>query len=534
MTKKENSEIFNRLLSLKKEGYTYLTSSDGADYTGYDRAVADCYEDGDGNEPSYGDWIRDGFGSGKYVTFHERLLIHGQFTHRADYEAEVIELDYNQDEMREKERCLQEDFDTLYVDLMAYSIWNFDFENENQTIDSIEEFSAFCGKEENHFFGAYNACTTDFITVFVKVELWNDVSFIEHVLNLQDGPSKKVVTRFLSKSFMENNDVFYIQHFPEDLSIYILLPDKYPTEMRNALEKEGHLFKQLPEELKKSKELALLAVKGGASLAIFNNSIKSDTEIIKIYISRLDVDWDTNTLEHVSEELKANKDFMISLVSQNSFVLKDVSDALQNDKDVVIAAIKNNGAVLEYASDELKADKDVVMTAVSNPNITDTFGNLGCALEHASDELKADKEIVMAALTNDGGTPRYAGDTSRNSLQFASDELKANKEVVMFAVSNGGTFKHASEDLKTDKEVVMATLSVSPSEFLWAPDEVKANKEVVLYAVKREAGNLRYASDELKADRDVVIAAVSNDKLALRYASEKLQNDPDIIALKDK
>lgn len=439
MTKKENSEIFNRLLSLKKEGYTYLTSSDGSDYTGYDQAVADCYEDGDGNEPNYGDWIRDGFGSGKYVTFHERLLIHGQFTHRADYEAEVIELDYNQDEMREKERCLQEDFGNLHVDLMAYSIWNFDFENENQTIDSIEEFSAFCGKEKNHFFGAYNACTTDFITVFVKVELWNDVSFIEHVLNLQNGPSKKVVSRFLSKSFMKKNDVFYIQHFPEELSIYMLLPDKYPTEMRNALEKEGHLFKQLPEELQKSKELALLAIKGGASITIFNNSIKSDTKIIKIYISKLDVDWDTNTLEHVSEELKANKDFMISLVSQNGFVLKDVSEALQNDKDVVIAAIKNNGAVLKHASDALKTDKDVVMTAVSNPNITDIFGNVGGALVHASDELKADRDVVIAAVSND-----------KLALGYASEKLQNDPDIIALNDRMGNSNKTGFQFLLDD------------------------------------------------------------------------------------
>ena len=84
--KNYNSAIFNRLLALKKEGYTYLTSCDGEDdYTGYDQAVADCYEDGDGNEPSYGDWIREiDLDSGKYVTFHRNLLIYGEFSYRFD------------------------------------------------------------------------------------------------------------------------------------------------------------------------------------------------------------------------------------------------------------------------------------------------------------------------------------------------------------------------------------------------------------------------------------------------------------------
>lgn len=238
---------------------------------------------------------------------------------------------------------------------------------------------------------------------------------------------------------MKKNDVFYIQHFPEELSIYMLLPDKYPTEMRNALEKEGHLFKQLPEELQKSKELALLAIKGGASITIFNNSIKSDTKIIKIYISKLDVDWDTNTLEHVSEELKANKDFMISLVSQNGFVLKDVSEALQNDKDVVIAAIKNNGAVLKHASDALKTDKDVVMTAVSNPNITDIFGNVGGALVHASDELKADRDVVIAAVSND-----------KLALGYASEKLQNDPDIIALNDRMGNSNKTGFQFLLDD------------------------------------------------------------------------------------
>ena len=80
-----NSAIFNRLLALKKEGYTYLTSCNDIENRGYDRAVADCYEDGDGNEPSYGDWIIEkGLDNTKYVTFHSYLLIYGEFTNRSD------------------------------------------------------------------------------------------------------------------------------------------------------------------------------------------------------------------------------------------------------------------------------------------------------------------------------------------------------------------------------------------------------------------------------------------------------------------
>jgi len=592
--KNYNSAIFNRLLALKKEGYTYLTSCDGEDdYTGYDQAVADCYEDGDGNEPSYGDWIREiDLDSGKYVTFHSNLLIYGEFSYRFDYETEIIDLDYDQENMIRlyriffghpyhrgimKDKGLREDFDARYVDIIAYSIWNLNFENENQTLDSIERFTEFYEKEEYYFFGGEYL-----ITAFVKADLWDDVKFIENILTIKHGPDNEIIKSFLSQRFKITNDAFYIQHFPEDLSIYMLLPDKYPAEVRNALEKEGNLFKLLPEELKADKELALHAAKGGASLHLFNSEIKSDTEIIKTYISKLNVKWDTDTLEHVSEEFKANKEFIKSLVSINGFVLKDVSDELKNDKDVVSPSVKQNGGTLEYASDELKADKDVVVLAVSNPNIKDTFGNIGGSFEHASDELKTDKEVVLAAVSNEGNALRYASEALKadkevvmtaisceglraysycikyalkdfnpdkemviaivsklgNALEYAANEFKADHEVVMAAISSEGLYassyciKYALKDFNPDKEMVIAIVSKLGEALKHASDEFKSDLDVVKAAVFNYGYALQYASNELKADKEVVMAAVSNDQFALKFASEELQNDPDIIAIK--
>ena len=59
------------------------------------------------------------------------------------------------------------------------------------------------------------------------------------------------------------------------------------------------------------------------------------------------------------------------------------------DKTEALAAVKNDGFALEHVSDELKADKEVVMAAAKNVG----------ALEYASEELKADPEIL--ALIDD-------------------------------------------------------------------------------------------------------------------------------------
>jgi hypothetical protein len=316
----DNSEIFFRLLSLKKEGYIYITSCDTYDYTGYDQAVADSYEYGDGTEPNYGDWIRETVAVSlplvnKYVTFHDNLLIYGKLPSRSDYEAESVGLDYDEEKMIRiypaffgrpayylsyGERTLQEDIDVRYVDLVAYSIWTMDFENANQEIESYEKLIQITERPNlDYQIGGYFGCREyveyggedwepiRYVYAFVKAELWNDVTFVEKIIdkfnfNNWTFGSFHSSSIFLSESFKINNDSFFIQYFPEDLSIYMLLPDKYPTEMRNALEKNGNLFKKLPEELKSNKELALLATKGGASLALFNSDLQNDPEIIAL------------------------------------------------------------------------------------------------------------------------------------------------------------------------------------------------------------------------------------------------------------
>ena len=48
------------------------------------------------------------------------------------------------------------------------------------------------------------------------------------------------------------------------------------------------------------------------------------------------------------------------------------------------------GLVLERASEELRADREIVLTAVAE---------CGHALKHASEELRAEREVVLEAVT---------------------------------------------------------------------------------------------------------------------------------------
>ena len=546
---KIDPKLFNRLLALKKEGYTYFTSLANDNYNHYDQAVQDCYEM-EGNEPSYGDWglnlclqfkEYDGIAIDKYVTFHDGLLIIGDSSSRY-YDTESFDLNFESDHLPAYIEEMIEDgytldkkpiYDARYVDVVAYAIWHLGFEKADQTINSIDQYNNIYSDSEKIYISFRLDETEGAVkTVFVKDELWQNVDFLNEILKL--NVPTEIVLSFLPEIFKQNNDDFYRDLFLEDPSVFMFCPEKMRADKAiviSAVSNDGKALEYASEGLKADKEVVITAVSsndwGGilfcplqyasdelkadkevAMAAITNNlnafiyvppSLALDAEISKIFISNVNIDRNKATLEKLSKEIKTNKDFILELVAQNGLFLKYASEELQSDKEIVVEAITNNGEALRYANEEFLESREFVLLAAK------TFGwvfdikgswegfNRRCVLS----EFRADKEIVMTALANDG-----------TALELLSDAMKADKEVVLFAFSNGcKNLYHVSDELKADKDVVLA-------------------------AVSNDGNALKYASDELKADKEVVMAAIKYDGKALQYASEELQNDPDILGLK--
>lgn len=73
----------------------------------------------------------------------------------------------------------------------------------------------------------------------------------------------------------------------------------------------------------------------------------------------------------------------------NTYKLNDILNFIFTDKKSAIQNLQKNGLLLEDLSEELKRDKEVVLTAIiNNPK----------SFKFASDELKADPQIVLEAI----------------------------------------------------------------------------------------------------------------------------------------
>jgi len=556
---KIDNALFKKLLDLKNEGYTYITSCRNDHYTDYDQAVQDSFEM-NGNEPSYGDWVKEslqGYGIGKYVSFHNGFMIIGDYSTRY-YDTESFDLVYKNEILPSYLWEMIDDNDARYVDLIAYAIWHLNFKRTDQRIDSIDEYNNIYSTSEKIYNSLRIEESGDSVkTLFVNDELWEDTDFIIELLKLNEPA--KIVLSFLPETFKQNNKEFYKNLFKEDPSVFQFCPEEMRSNKEIVISAVSHIGISLEfasEELKADRDIVTAAITNDANAFSFiAHSLKSDPDIYRIYIGKLDVKWDTNTLEYLSEVLKGNKEFIKSLVSLNGFVLKDLSQEFKNDKEIVMSAINQNGGALKYASQELKADKEIVISAVSNPNIKDIYGNPGRSLQYASDDLKGNKEIVLRALANKS----HMNHSRDETLSYISDSLKADRDVVMAAVSNDGNalenaadklkldkdivktaisceglsswaycIKHALKEFNTDKEIVMAMVTKIGDTLEYASDKFKSDKEIVMAAVSNYGSALEFASDILKSDKELVLVAVSNEGGAVKNASDELKADKDV------
>ena len=96
-----------------------------------------------------------------------------------------------------------------------------------------------------------------------------------------------------------------------------------------------------------------------------------------------------NALRFAAEELRRDREVVMTAVAQNGNALRFAAEELRRDREVVMTAVAKNGSALECATEKLRGDREVVMTAVAQ---------YGYALRHATEEFREDKEIMEAAL----------------------------------------------------------------------------------------------------------------------------------------
>ncbi|CAE7360025.1 LECRK53 [Symbiodinium sp. CCMP2592] len=139
-------------------------------------------------------------------------------------------------------------------------------------------------------------------------------------------------------------------------------------------------------------------------------------------------------LEFASEELRAEREFILQCVTIYARCLRCIGEHLVGDRAFMEEAIRRSPFALGYVSEDLKNEEALVRLAIrGEPS----------ALGSAAPRFRDMKELVLPCVAANGYT-----------LRDMSDRMKSDREVVLAAVRQcPHAIQYAPPDLQADPEV---------------------------------------------------------------------------------
>jgi hypothetical protein len=185
-------------------------------------------------------------------------------------------------------------------------------------------------------------------------------------------------------------------------------------------------------------------------------------------------------------------------LSENGLLLKDMPDAVKANREMVLTAVSNDGYALKFASEEMKDDEELVLTALKTFNLSTKF---------ASDRLKKDIEFIKKAI-----------DIFPAAIGYTSQDIRHNKEIALFVVKRDFTMcKYLPDKMRDDEDIIFeAVKQTSMSIQRYASDRLKNNKDFILKIVSDKnipKGIMFFLNKQMQNDQDIINAAIKSEKI---------------------
>jgi hypothetical protein len=313
----------------------------------------------------------------------------------------------------------------------------------------------------------------------------------------------------------------YFKQYSDDNELYLV-----------AVKKDATVLRYASTKVQSDKDVILAALDAPNNqeidVELINqyDELRDDPDIYRLVVTLKGVD------AYRSELLLNDKQFVLSVLSNNNSVYEMLSQELQNDVDVlhslnyipeqlrsnrdfVLQIVTNNGDQLQYASSDLRDTREIVEAAVKNT---------GKSIVYASEQLRADPEIIILAMK----------ESFCDGIQLLSTQLslmKQHREIIIQAVKqNGLCLRHIPSDMRCDREIVCAAVKQNGNAVQYLTYEwMLQNRDIVLEAVKQRGFAYRYIPQQFKLDKDICLEAVK-DRRARIYTTlpEQMRLEKDI------
>ena len=385
----------------------------------------------------------------------------------------------------------------------------------------------------------------DDILSYLQEPAKSDIDFIENCINSESKYSTWGYLRYASEH-IKNDSSLFIKWIKESESLHCLnfaefsiqtnqeiqnlIKDYLETNwdlvkychpsmrdditiMKKAIAHNGLNLEFASDELKKNKEFLLSAVEENQDAIKFipSNFLKSEI-FVKDLIEK--VNSVTNTIfELIPEKLKKNKSILIKIAQK--IQLGDELEGYFNENDFQFfcEVVKKNGDFIYFASEKLRDDEELVKVAIK-------FGD--GSLSNISERLRNDPEMVIWAIENN--RPALL----RSAGEIAKDDFDVIKTAVC---RQGSALDWASERLRDDNEIVKLAVDEDPYALKYASERIRNDKTFVLKICEKEIHAYIYAGDSLWSDKDFALFVAPKVPNCLDHFSSKIQKDPDVLSV---
>ena len=171
-----------------------------------------------------------------------------------------------------------------------------------------------------------------------------------------------------------------------------------------AVSNYSYCLQYVSDGFKADKYVVLAAVKNSYSCFRFaSEDLKADKNFVLelVYNYYKQSEYASDLIEYASEDLKIDRDVVLAVVSKDPYYFVSVSDKFNSDKEIILAAIPHdaNHRYFRLASEDLRADKEFVMKLALQ----------SCYIvNHASEDIKTDTEFLLKLIANDNFVIWYA------------------------------------------------------------------------------------------------------------------------------
>lgn len=336
---------------------------------------------------------------------------------------------------------------------------------------------------------------------FVSDALKSDKKFMLSAVKLRRGALFKRVSRI----FMNDYDI-----------------------VKAAVTLDGNLLKLSCMELRNNREIVSLAAteNGDAFCNYASNELRQDRQLCLIAART-----SNKVVSKTCQQFSGDREIVLEAVRFEG-TLEVVSDELKNDREVILTAISSHGRDIQYAPQHFKNDREIVLKAVNQSwkaieFVHDLFGNdreiVLCAvkqhynaLEYASDEFKNDIEIVNKALRGEDGYLRCR--ECYNFMPLVGQELRCNHDFMIEIVKEYDIcamhfMRQSRSPLLNDLHFMLEIVKTNGELLHFASEELLNNRELAITAFKESKyqGLFYILPYELRNDREIV-SIVSKSK----------------------